>query len=255
MVVEQREPHAGRMAFADVEQPATFAARCELAKRMRDELEVPLPIYVDGMDDASRALFSDLPSPAFLIGRDGRIVDKLPWADPAPLAAALAAVLDKAVTQDKQLPAQPTAALLLEQREALARRLVDAGKAEQALAWLDVALPAATAGLAPQSAPATLARAAIVRALALQGAKDSERTAAIEVARTAIAAAWGDDPARATAARIELAGAVADVALAAAIWRDAYAGLDPRAPELTRAWLSQRVAPDTRVAPGKSGAR
>ena len=45
------------------------------------------------MDDASRALFSDLPSPAFLIDRSGRIADKLPWADAAPLEAALATLL------------------------------------------------------------------------------------------------------------------------------------------------------------------
>lgn len=81
------------MAFADVAQPRTFAERVALACRIRDELEVTLPIYVDGMDDASRALFSDLPSPAFLIDRSGRIDDKLPWADPAPLETALGSLL------------------------------------------------------------------------------------------------------------------------------------------------------------------
>jgi hypothetical protein len=89
LVVEQREPHAGRMAFRDVAQPATLAERCALARRMRDELEVPLPILVDGMDDASRALFSDLPAPAFVLDAKGTIVDKLPWADPQPLAASI----------------------------------------------------------------------------------------------------------------------------------------------------------------------
>jgi hypothetical protein len=92
-VIEQKEPHAGRMAFADVAQPRTFVERVALARAIRDELEVTLPIYVDGMDDASRALFSDLPSPAFLIDRSGRIADKLPWADAAPLEAALATLL------------------------------------------------------------------------------------------------------------------------------------------------------------------
>jgi hypothetical protein len=89
LVVEQREPHAGRMAFRDVAQPATLAERCALARRIRDELEVPLPILVDGMDDASRALFSDLPAPAFVLDAKGTIVDKLPWADPEPLAASM----------------------------------------------------------------------------------------------------------------------------------------------------------------------
>jgi hypothetical protein len=93
VVVEQKEPHAGRMAFAAVEQPTTLAERLALACRIRDELEVPLPIFVDGMDDASRALFSDLPSPAFVIDREGRIADKLPWADAESLGPSLAALL------------------------------------------------------------------------------------------------------------------------------------------------------------------
>ena len=92
-MVEQQEPHAGRMAFADVAQPTTIEQRRALARRIRDELELPLTILVDGMDDGSRALFSDLPSPAFVIGRDGTILDKLPWADPEPLARSLAAAL------------------------------------------------------------------------------------------------------------------------------------------------------------------
>src|SRR5262245_2982522 len=92
------------MAFRDVAQPATLAERCALASRIRDELEVPLPILVDGMDDASRALFSDLPAPAFVIDAKGTIVDKLPWADPEPLAASI----DLAASDPRrQRPSQP----------------------------------------------------------------------------------------------------------------------------------------------------
>jgi len=108
-VVEQKEPHAGRMAFSAIEQPATFAARCELARRIRDELEVPLPIWVDGMDDASRALFSDLPSPAFVIDRDGRIADKMPWAEPRLLQDSIVRVLGKNASAPRQPPAATTA--------------------------------------------------------------------------------------------------------------------------------------------------
>jgi hypothetical protein len=98
------------MAFADVEQPQTFAQRCALGKRIRDELEVPLPILVDGMDDQSRALFSDLPSPAFVLDTKGTIVDKLPWADPEPLAASIArALTQRAPAAPAPKPAAPQA--------------------------------------------------------------------------------------------------------------------------------------------------
>jgi hypothetical protein len=51
------------MAFREVAQPATFEERRALAVRARDELQIPMTLLVDGMDDASRALFGDLPSP------------------------------------------------------------------------------------------------------------------------------------------------------------------------------------------------
>jgi len=95
------------MAFRAIAQPATLAERCELGKRIRDELEVPLPILVDGMDDSSRALFSDLPAPAFVLDARGRIVDKLPWADPAPLAASIDLAASAICVPRRQRPSQP----------------------------------------------------------------------------------------------------------------------------------------------------
>lgn len=233
-VVEQKEPHAGRMAFAEVAQPGTFAERCTLARRIRDELEVPLPIFVDGMDDASRALFSDLPSPAFLIDRDGRIADKLPWADPTPLAAALGGLL----AQDKPLPDVKTAVWGLDQRDAFARRLLAAGKPDEALAWLDT-----ESHPAPSISPTrvAVARAAVTRATALRGAEEAGRSAAIVAARTAIADAWQDAPAYRTVARVELAAAAAGTSLAATIWQEALVGLDARAPDATRVWLREQL--------------
>lgn len=229
-VVEQKEPHAGRMAFADVAQPGTFAERCTLARRLRDEVEVPLPIYVDGMDDASRALFSDLPSPAFLIDRNGRIADKLPWADPAPLAQALAAVL----ARDAAVPKANEGTWTIEQREGFARRLLAAGKPAEARGWLDGATE-------PPPSPAALAHTAIVRALTRRGDQEAERTNAIEAARQATASAWATDRGRLLAARIELAEAAEGTPLAAPLWREAFANLDARAPESTRQWLQQRL--------------
>jgi hypothetical protein len=95
VIVYQREPHAGRMAFAALAQPATFAERRALATRAKDELGLPLLSLVDGMDDASRALFSDLPAPVFALDRFGHVAAKEPWIDvdklPAMLDAALVA--------------------------------------------------------------------------------------------------------------------------------------------------------------------
>ena len=66
--VYQREPHAGQLAFVDVQQPKDLGERVELARRTCTDMELaPASIWVDGMDDQSRALFGDLPSPAIVI--------------------------------------------------------------------------------------------------------------------------------------------------------------------------------------------
>lgn len=233
-VVEQKEPHVGRMAFADIEQPATFAERCTLAQRIRDELEVPLPIYVDGMDDASRALFSELPSPAFVIDRQGNIADKLPWADAEPLQASIDAAL--AVGPK---PLAPEATWTLDQRDAFARRALATGDAEVALRWLDAV---------PDEAPAVpptllaVARAAITRCHALRDASVERRRAALATAREVTAAAWPGDVPRRLAALCELATLAAGTDLEGELWRAAQATLEPRAPAVTRAFVDGRVA-------------
>jgi hypothetical protein len=230
------------MAFEHVAQPGTFAERCTLARRIRDELEVPLPIFVDGMDDMSRALFSDLPSPAFIIDRNGAILDKLPWADPEPLTTAIA----NALAQDPPLQTSKTAPWTVDQRDAFARRLLADGKHDEALAWLD-AKPDPEPSVPPTLIAA--AQTAITRALALRSAKEAERVVAIDAARAAITNAWKNDPARQTVARVELAEAAADTARAAEVWQEALAGLDAKTPTPTRVWIRQqldRVAPKPR---------
>ena len=52
-----------------------------LEKKMKTEYEMPMTVLVDSMEDQSRALFSDLPSPVFIIDGDGRIQHKSPWPD------------------------------------------------------------------------------------------------------------------------------------------------------------------------------
>ena len=67
------------MAFKDIAQPETTKERITLAKKMKDEYELPMPVLVDTMEDQSRALLSDLPSPAFVVDSKGTIQAKLPW--------------------------------------------------------------------------------------------------------------------------------------------------------------------------------
>ncbi len=77
------------MAFKEIAQPQTLAERCELAQRMKDELELNMQILIDPLDDRSRELFSDLPSPAFIIDPSGKVIAKFPWADPQQIAQAV----------------------------------------------------------------------------------------------------------------------------------------------------------------------
>ena len=89
----QREPHARQMSFKDIAQTTTYDERCALAGRTRKELSLVGTLLVDSMDDQSRALFGDLPTPALIIGADGLMKVKLPWAEPAVLGVRLKKVL------------------------------------------------------------------------------------------------------------------------------------------------------------------
>jgi hypothetical protein len=78
-ILYQKEPHCGQMAFENIQQPETMEERIALAKRMKEEYELPMPILADTMADQSRELLSDLPSPVFIIDAAGTIQAKLPW--------------------------------------------------------------------------------------------------------------------------------------------------------------------------------
>ena len=42
---------------------------------------MPMPVLVDTMEDQSRAYYSELPSPVFIINEQGLIKNKFPWPD------------------------------------------------------------------------------------------------------------------------------------------------------------------------------
>jgi lysophospholipase L1-like esterase len=91
VVVHQREPHAGQLGFMDVEQPTTFAARAQLARRTLTDNGLDVDVWIDGLDDASRFAFGALPNWAIVVDPAGVVRLKLPWFVPE--------VVDRAVDE------------------------------------------------------------------------------------------------------------------------------------------------------------
>ena len=98
LIVAQKEPHAGTLAYKNISQPETVAERTKLAKRMKDEFELPMTVLVDSMKDTSRALFTDLPSPAFVIDEKGVLRGKMSWSQPEDISKFLNSMKSKAVS-------------------------------------------------------------------------------------------------------------------------------------------------------------
>lgn len=93
MLVYQREPHARQMAFEAIPQPTCYAERLALADRTKEDFDLACDVVVDAMDDRSRALFGDQPNSLILVGPDGVVRMKQPWADPDELEAVLPKLL------------------------------------------------------------------------------------------------------------------------------------------------------------------
>ncbi len=160
------------MGFRQIEQPRTLEERCTLARRSKDELELPIPFLIDTMADLSRALFGDLPHSAVIVSPDGSIFEKLPWADPELLDQAVTRCLAAARASAATGYGTAQHALLLGDADALQR--------------LEAVFAAA------ETIPRDRALAA--RSLALSGCSDAELWR--ERAETAARALWGDEPER-----------------------------------------------------------
>lgn len=89
LIIYQKEPHPGQMAFRDIFQPETLEQRFALAKKMKDDYEMPMTVLVDSMEDQSRELLSELPSPVFILNGEGMVTHKFPWPDHVQIADAL----------------------------------------------------------------------------------------------------------------------------------------------------------------------
>ena len=108
--VYQREPHAGQMAFTDIQQPANLGERVQLARATCEAMALPPEqVWVDGMDDQSRALFGNLPSPAIVVDPFGVIRAKLPWAEPELLTPHLKELVPTLPASAEQLLAPASA--------------------------------------------------------------------------------------------------------------------------------------------------
>lgn len=92
VIVYQKEPHAGQLGYRNISQPETFQARCDMAAKMKDEFEMPMDVLVDTMADNSRALFSDLPSPVYILDAGGIVRAKFPWPDQEQIRQAVDAL-------------------------------------------------------------------------------------------------------------------------------------------------------------------
>lgn len=75
----------------DVEQPTTFAARAQLARRTLTDNGLDVDVWIDGLDDASRFAFGALPNWAIVVDPAGVVRLKLPWFVPE--------VVDRAVDE------------------------------------------------------------------------------------------------------------------------------------------------------------
>jgi hypothetical protein len=70
-------------------QPATYTERIEQATQMVQELEIAPLVLIDEMDNAVWCTYGPAPNSAYLIGTDGRIVEKQGWYEPQAMETAI----------------------------------------------------------------------------------------------------------------------------------------------------------------------
>ena len=85
-----REAHPGERIRAH----RSFAEKVRAARILRDEEEIEMPIVVDEIRGSIHRKYSQLPNPAFLIDKSGRVAFRCVWAQPEKLARAIHALLE-----------------------------------------------------------------------------------------------------------------------------------------------------------------
>jgi hypothetical protein len=107
-----REAHALDSAapgeFGLVEDPIDLAERSDLAHTCMDELDLPMPALVDGLDDKVGLAYDGWPDRLYVIGKDGKIAfvgGKGPRGlDPEAWAKAIAAEVEKGADRESSGP-------------------------------------------------------------------------------------------------------------------------------------------------------
>jgi len=61
------------MDFAEIEDPITDKERADVASTCVDDLELPMPALIDGVDDKVNMAYSGWPDRLYLVGKDGKI--------------------------------------------------------------------------------------------------------------------------------------------------------------------------------------
>ena len=70
-------------------QPVTYEERVQLAARTIAEEGLTVPVLVDRMDNPVWCTYGPAPDIAYLIGTDGRIVEKQGWYQPQLMETAI----------------------------------------------------------------------------------------------------------------------------------------------------------------------
>ena len=91
LVIYTREAHpVGSPGEGDpLAQPVTYRERVKLASRMIAEEGITVPVLVDEMDNPVWCTYGPAPDIAYLIGTDGRIIEKQGWYQPQLMETAI----------------------------------------------------------------------------------------------------------------------------------------------------------------------
>ncbi len=72
-----------------ITQPSTYQERVAQSTQMVQELGITIPVLIDEMDNPLWSTYGPAPDIAYLIGTDGRIVEKEGWYEPELMKAAV----------------------------------------------------------------------------------------------------------------------------------------------------------------------
>ncbi len=66
--------------FREIDEPKTDEERVALARKFRAEVPGSIRVLIDPVDNRTSKAYGGLPNSAYVIGGDGRVAAKLPWA-------------------------------------------------------------------------------------------------------------------------------------------------------------------------------